>query len=192
MTIQLLSEEKARERLLNHVARFLNEDTIETACDAFDDMLKDSVSDEMTEDLLRPLFKWSNFWPEHLAKKLLGLPEDDDHDCSDLVERFENQSAQLAEASTTNRNLSFLDYGMWYLHNINGPLAVVTGDSSVIAVGHFWNAYERLSEEGKCDSPGGAEYRRVLMEWIEASPDNMEEFIVRRANAGPYEPFFAD
>lgn len=50
----------------------------------------------------------------------------------------------------------------------------------------FWLAYERLSESGTCDSPGGVEYARVRAEWIAAGrPDDIEEFICRRANAGP-------
>ena len=77
--------------------------------------------------------------------------------------------------------------GFWHLNNVNGPLTVVTAAGEVIAVGEFYAAYERLAEDGKCDSPGGAEYLRVLHEWIEDKPDDMEEFIVRRANVGPRE-----
>lgn len=77
--------------------------------------------------------------------------------------------------------------GIWHLANLNGPLAVVTADGEVIAVGEFWMTYERLSEEGKCYPPGGAEYRRVLQEWIEARPDDMEEFIEQSAGAAETE-----
>lgn len=48
----------------------------------------------------------------------------------------------------------------------------------------FLEAYQRLSKLGKCDMPGGAEYDRVKMEWIEAGkPDNLDEFITQRANS---------
>lgn len=47
----------------------------------------------------------------------------------------------------------------------------------------FHEAYERLSEDGRCDSPDGAEYERVLAEWREAGcPDTIDEFIGARAN----------
>ena len=89
------------------------------------------------------------------------------------------------EPQMPNENLSDEHDGYWHLNNVNGALAVVNRTGDVIAVGEFWAACERLSEAGKCDSPGGAEYRRVLHEWIENQPDDMEEFIVRRANVGP-------
>lgn len=48
----------------------------------------------------------------------------------------------------------------------------------------FYDAYDRLSEEGKCDSPGGMEYTRVRDEWVRAGrPADIESFIIRRANA---------
>lgn len=48
----------------------------------------------------------------------------------------------------------------------------------------FLNAYLRLASEGKCDSPGGAEYKRVLAEWqMSGRPSTVETFIVSRANA---------
>lgn len=95
------------------------------------------------------------------------------------AEQFPNDPAQ------PNRNLSQQDEGIWHLENVNGPLVAVTSDGSVVSVRPFWSVYERLAAEGKCDSPGGMEYRRVLTEWIEEQPDNMDEFICRRANVGP-------
>jgi hypothetical protein len=48
----------------------------------------------------------------------------------------------------------------------------------------FWRTYERLSQEGACDSPGGAEYERVREEWLAAEqPADVEAFIRSRANA---------
>ncbi len=51
----------------------------------------------------------------------------------------------------------------------------------------FWRAYDRLSEEGLCDSAGGAEYSRVLDEWRSfGCPMNyLDQFITARANAIP-------
>ncbi len=47
----------------------------------------------------------------------------------------------------------------------------------------FWNAYERLSQEGQCDSPGGGEYRRVLEEWHQFGHGvPLDTFIVTRAS----------
>lgn len=85
-----------------------------------------------------------------------------------------------------NKQLSYEDCGIWHLNNVNGALAIVV-DGEVFDVSEFWNVYERLAEEGKCDSPGGGEYRRVLIEWLDDQPDDMEEFIVHRANASPDE-----
>jgi hypothetical protein len=106
----------------------------------------------------------------------------------DALTHFFKWAKQLPDAPNhPNESLSEEHDGDWHLHNINGPLAVVMSNGDVIAVGNFWAAYERLAEDGKCDSPGGAEYRRVLREWIEQEPDDMETFILRRANAGPGE-----
>lgn len=47
----------------------------------------------------------------------------------------------------------------------------------------FLEAYDRLSEHGRCDCPGGMEYKRVLQEWQEAGrPANLDDFIPRHAN----------
>lgn len=50
----------------------------------------------------------------------------------------------------------------------------------------FRRAYARLAIVGRCDSPGGMEYRRVRREWFAAGrPEPVEAFIQWRANAGP-------
>jgi hypothetical protein len=52
----------------------------------------------------------------------------------------------------------------------------------------FRDNYERISQDGYCDSPGGCEYRRVREEFLLAGcPNNVEQFIRWRANAGPLE-----
>lgn len=50
----------------------------------------------------------------------------------------------------------------------------------------FYQAYESLSLDGACGSPGGPEYRRVFAQWIASGrPEPIEPFIRERANAGP-------
>lgn len=53
----------------------------------------------------------------------------------------------------------------------------------------FWDAYERLAEQGTCDSPGGMEYRRVFKEWQAfGRPADIESFIAVSANWHPFGP----
>jgi hypothetical protein len=50
----------------------------------------------------------------------------------------------------------------------------------------FYAAYERLSETGACDSPGGMEYERFRGEWIACcQPADLDSFIKLHANIGP-------
>lgn len=107
------------------------------------------------------------------------------HEATDRYFKWAKQFP--GNANIPNASHSEEHDGIWHLNNVNGPLAAVMSNGDVIAVGNFWAAYERLAEDGKCDSPGSAEYRRVLVEWIEQQPDDMEQFICRRANAGPGE-----
>ncbi len=100
---------------------------------------------------------------------------------------FEDAKQSPGEPRMPNAGLSEEFDGIWHLANVNGPLAVVTGTGEVIAVDEFWKTYEQLSEEGNCYSPGGAEYRRVLREWVETRPDNMEQFIEQSAGAAETE-----
>jgi hypothetical protein len=55
----------------------------------------------------------------------------------------------------------------------------------VLMLDKFDEAYERLAEDGQCDTPGGGEYRRVIVEWIVSGFPEIDEFIVCRANACP-------
>lgn len=51
----------------------------------------------------------------------------------------------------------------------------------------FDYVWDRLADQGKCDSRGGAEYVRVRREWHDAgAPVDLEAFIIRRANLDPY------
>lgn len=50
----------------------------------------------------------------------------------------------------------------------------------------FARIWDRLARRGSCDARGGAEYRRVVIEWINAGkPRGMSAFIRERANLGP-------
>ena len=51
----------------------------------------------------------------------------------------------------------------------------------------FDRAYQELSEQGACDTPGGMEYARVMQEWLESGKPEVYAFIRARANVGPYE-----
>jgi hypothetical protein len=56
--------------------------------------------------------------------------------------------------------------------------------------GVFRSVWERLAEDGRCEAPDGAEYRRVLAAYVIANfPTEVEEFIVhqvgKKAKAKP-------
>ncbi|MAX38776.1 MAG: hypothetical protein CME33_19640 [Gimesia sp.] len=104
----------------------------------------------------------------------------------DACEGYFNWAKNQAECTKQpSESLSEIHYGIWHLEDINGPLAAVTTEKEIVPVSEFFAAYERLAKEGKCDCAGGMEYRRVLAEWIEKKPTDMDSFIVSRANAGP-------
>ena len=125
--------------------------------------------------------------PNATARELLrGLAVGLDYEEA-VARYYECAIRQSGQLRMPNENLSEKHDGFWHLANVNGPLAVVTNSAVVISVQEFWDTYERLSEDSKCDSPGGAEYRRVLHEWIENQPEDMEEFIMQRVNASPKE-----
>lgn len=43
----------------------------------------------------------------------------------------------------------------------------------------FLKVYEKLADQSRTDSPGGMEYRRVLLEWRKAErPKNVKKFIL--------------
>lgn len=59
-------------------------------------------------------------------------------------------------------------------------------DENTFSLADFFDAYESLANEGKADSVGGGEFRRVLSEWVRAGcPANVSEFIYCRASAIP-------
>ena len=83
------TQQEMRRRLLHHVVQDLDESVIRTAVDGLSDLLSLPLCDEMVEELLSPIFNWSDFWPQYMAKQILGLPPDDEYGWEELLERFE-------------------------------------------------------------------------------------------------------
>jgi len=56
----------------------------------------------------------------------------------------------------------------------------------------FNRIWDRLAYHGHCDERGGAEYQRVLAEWVAdgriSHVQYVADFIRRRANIGPVAP----
>ena len=98
-----------RNRVIGHVKQNLTEWMVHTAADALHDLLSDAFDDlltnaheEMVEDLLLPIFNWSDYWPKRIAADILGLPNDDEeYEWEELLENFE---AQEQREGTANRS----------------------------------------------------------------------------------------
>jgi len=88
MTRNFEEQQELRKRLLSYVVRNLNEHVIHTAADALRDLLIDFP--EVSEELLGPIFKRSEFWPNTMAKEALGLPSHDEYETEELLRKFEN------------------------------------------------------------------------------------------------------
>ena len=84
-------------QLLAHVVQSLNEAATRTASDALSDMLCDAP-EEMAQELLAPIFEWSDFWPQRIAAELLGLSTDEEYTSEELLREFEKR--ELADAET--------------------------------------------------------------------------------------------
>ncbi len=87
MNMTHVSDHELRQRLLPCVVNNLNEHVIHTALDAVRELLTDVP--EVAEQVLRPIFEWSEFWPNAMAREALGLPMDQDFETNELLERFE-------------------------------------------------------------------------------------------------------
>lgn len=83
-----IPEAQIRLRLLSHVLRRMSDELKQSAGDALKALLSEA-SEEMKEELLRPIFKCSESWSEHMAKRALGLPPDGEHSAHDLLKRFD-------------------------------------------------------------------------------------------------------
>ena len=79
-----------RKRLLARLVQYRTEEGVRIASDALSDLLYDA-DDEMAHDLLEPVFDYSNFWPEQLAKQVLGLDDDHEYSCDELLAEFERR-----------------------------------------------------------------------------------------------------
>jgi hypothetical protein len=66
----LAREQELRHCVLAHRKLDLNDSVADSAADAYHDLLADA-HEEMIEDLLRPVFNWSDFWPK---RPTAGLP----------------------------------------------------------------------------------------------------------------------
>ena len=86
-------EQELRHRLLGYVKQHLTDSMVNTAADAFQDLLADA-HEEMIEELLRPIFDWSDFWPKRLATEILNLPTDEEYEWEELLEGFETREQQ--------------------------------------------------------------------------------------------------
>lgn len=75
-----------RRRLLSCVAEHLNDGVIYAAQRAMSDLLNDNP--QRAEELLLPIFERSEFWPETMAKKALGIDTNKDFDIDELMEKF--------------------------------------------------------------------------------------------------------
>jgi hypothetical protein len=79
-----------RRRLLSIVAEHMTEGAIRIAEHAIRDLLLEAP--EITKDLLTPIFEWSDYWPEMVAKEILGLPADEDYRLDEVIEMFQAKS----------------------------------------------------------------------------------------------------
>ena len=88
-------EQAMRHRLLGHVNLHLDDSVIHIAAEAFEELLADG-HEEMCEELLLPIFKWSDFWPKRLATEILGLSTDEEYDWEELLEGFEARERRMS------------------------------------------------------------------------------------------------
>lgn len=86
-----------RKRLLARIVQHRSVEVLHIASDALSDLLCDA-DDEMAHDLLEPIFDYSDFWPDQLAKQVLGLDDDQVYTCEELLAEFEQR--ELGKAGT--------------------------------------------------------------------------------------------
>ena len=97
---ELLTESALRKRLLARILKYRSVEVLRIACDALSDLLCDA-DDEMAHDLLEPIFDYSDFWPDQLAKQVLGLDDDQEYSCEELLAEFERREME-EKAEPTN------------------------------------------------------------------------------------------
>lgn len=92
-----------KRQLLSHVIMRLNDVAQSTASDALHDLLVDA-HEGMAEELLEPIFEWSDFWAQRIAAETLELPTDDEYTCEELLRRFEQRERDEAVAQKNTVN----------------------------------------------------------------------------------------
>lgn len=90
-------ETELSRRLLRHIARNLDDSVTPIAVEGLDYLLNHSDED-LIEELLRPIFEWSDYFPQKMAAAILGLPLDSHHDLNDLLDEFERREGATAES----------------------------------------------------------------------------------------------
>lgn len=86
-------EQLLRHRLLRYVTLHLSESQVDTAADGFRELLA-GAHEELVEEMLCPIFNWSEFWPKCLAAEILGLSEDEEYEWEELVDAFDAREQQ--------------------------------------------------------------------------------------------------
>lgn len=84
----IISESALRKRLLARIIQHRTGASDRIAADAIYYLLRDA-DNELTHDLLAPIFEYSDYWPGQLAKQVLGLDEDEEYTCDELLAEFE-------------------------------------------------------------------------------------------------------
>jgi len=94
---EFMTESVLRKRLLARIIQHRTGASDRIAADAIYDLLRDA-DNELTHDLLAPIFEYSDYWPGQLAKQVLGLDEDDEYTCDELLAEFERWELGEKEA----------------------------------------------------------------------------------------------
>jgi len=79
-----------RKRLLARIVQYRSVEVLRIASDALSDLLCDAA-DEMAHELLEPIFDYSDFWPDQLAKQVLGLDDDPVYTSDELLAECERR-----------------------------------------------------------------------------------------------------
>jgi hypothetical protein len=97
LEIERERELKIKRDLFLYVMASLDRDAIRTACDALSDLLC-NADEQMEDELLWPIFEWSDFWPQRIGAQVLGLPTDEGYTCEELLREFQQREQVEAKA----------------------------------------------------------------------------------------------
>lgn len=101
-------QRSVQRQLLSHVVENLNDTIAHTASDAMSELLG-YAHEEMAEELLEPIFEWSDYWAQRIAAEILELPTDEEYTHEELLSRFEQR--ERAEAEDQNQKVNWMDEG---------------------------------------------------------------------------------